>query len=228
MQYIDHNIIHRYAVDPWATWVWPVWVLSCTDIFSVNTYYGTTWSEVSWLQRCRTLNRRADCIVIHGFSTVWQLALPSPHMVCGSTVIKRRPWEAGSPNHATQVCREPETLPSPDGFSLSFWEWFFADCAWSKVSPWGLLEEETATHSSVLAWKISRTGQPGRLQSTQSCRAGHGRAAQPHNMGTLSPVTDYASEGTCRFSGKRTKMVHRQDLPSKNLSENISVRPHGL
>ena len=35
------------------------------------------------------------------------------------------------------------------------------------------LEEETATHSSVLAWRISRTGEPGGLQSMWSQRVGH-------------------------------------------------------
>ena len=30
------------------------------------------------------------------------------------------------------------------------------------------LEEEMATHSSILAWRIPRTEEPGRLQSMQS------------------------------------------------------------
>ena len=34
-------------------------------------------------------------------------------------------------------------------------------------------EKETATHSSVLAWRIPGTGQPGRLPSMGSHRAGH-------------------------------------------------------
>ena len=35
------------------------------------------------------------------------------------------------------------------------------------------LEEEMATHSSILAWRIPRTEEPGGLQSTVSQRAGH-------------------------------------------------------
>ena len=35
------------------------------------------------------------------------------------------------------------------------------------------LEEEMATHSSVLAWRILWTGEPGRLQSMGSKRVGH-------------------------------------------------------
>ena len=35
------------------------------------------------------------------------------------------------------------------------------------------LEEEMATHSSTLAWKIPRTEEPGMLQSMGSQRVGH-------------------------------------------------------
>ena len=35
------------------------------------------------------------------------------------------------------------------------------------------LEKEMATHSSVLAWRIPGTGEPGRLPSTGSHRVGH-------------------------------------------------------
>ena len=37
----------------------------------------------------------------------------------------------------------------------------------------GPLEESMATHSSVLAWIIPRTGEPGELQSMGSQRVGH-------------------------------------------------------
>ena len=35
------------------------------------------------------------------------------------------------------------------------------------------LEKEMAAHSSVLAWRIPRTGEPGRLPSMGSHRVGH-------------------------------------------------------
>ena len=35
------------------------------------------------------------------------------------------------------------------------------------------LEEEMATHSSILAWETSWTGEPGRLQLVGSQRVGH-------------------------------------------------------
>ena len=37
----------------------------------------------------------------------------------------------------------------------------------------GLLEKGMATHSSILAWRIVWTEEPGRLQSIASQRAGH-------------------------------------------------------
>ena len=37
------------------------------------------------------------------------------------------------------------------------------------------LEKEMATHSSTLAWKISWTGEPGRLQSMRLQRVEHER-----------------------------------------------------
>ena len=39
------------------------------------------------------------------------------------------------------------------------------------------LEKEIATHSSILAWKIPQTEQPGRLQSMGSQRVRHDRAS---------------------------------------------------
>ena len=36
-----------------------------------------------------------------------------------------------------------------------------------------LLEEEMATHSSILAWKTPRMEEPGRLQPLGSQRVGH-------------------------------------------------------
>ena len=45
-----------------------------------------------------------------------------------------------------------------------------------QVRPLGwedLLEKEVATHSSILAWRIPWTEEPGRLQSPRSHRIGH-------------------------------------------------------
>ena len=39
---------------------------------------------------------------------------------------------------------------------------------------WGRLGKETAAHSSILAWRIPQTEEPGGLQSRGSQRARHG------------------------------------------------------
>ena len=47
------------------------------------------------------------------------------------------------------------------------------------------LEKEMAPHSSILAWKIPWTEEPGRLQSMGSQRVGHDRATSlyyPNNV----------------------------------------------
>ena len=41
------------------------------------------------------------------------------------------------------------------------------------------LEKGMATHSSILAWKIPWTEEPGRLQSMGSQRVGHDLATNP-------------------------------------------------
>ena len=54
-----------------------------------------------------------------------------------------------------------------------------ADKSWTLLSDFTFnfhfhsLEKEMATHSSVLAWRIPRTGQPGGLPSMGSHRVGY-------------------------------------------------------
>ena len=68
---------------------------------------------------------------------------------------------------------EPAALPSwssgadmgVSGHLLAFWE------KRSSIMP--ELEKEMATHSSVLAWRIPWTEEPGGLQSMGSQRDGH-------------------------------------------------------
>ena len=51
--------------------------------------------------------------------------------------------------------------------------------SWTQLSDFSFtfhfpaLEKEMATHSSVLAWRIPGTGEPGGLQSVGSHRVGH-------------------------------------------------------
>ena len=50
---------------------------------------------------------------------------------------------------------------------------------------WGdPLEKEMATHSSVLAWRILWTEEPGQLQSMGSQRVGHNLTTKQQYQGT--------------------------------------------
>ena len=63
------------------------------------------------------------------------------------------------------------------------------------------MEEETATHSSILAWRISRTEEPGGLQSMGLQRVGHDgvstNALTPQLVGRWVPlrVWEFRSQG---------------------------------
>ena len=48
----------------------------------------------------------------------------------------------------------------------------------------GPLEKEMATHSSILAWKIQWTEEPGRLQSVGLQRVGHDSATEHTHVHT--------------------------------------------
>ena len=64
------------------------------------------------------------------------------------------------------------------------------------------LEEGMATHSSILAWSIPWTEEPGRLQSMGPQRAGH------------NCVTDHT----------HTDKVNSQDNPAREVSLSLSKR----
>ena len=58
----------------------------------------------------------------------------------------------------------------------------------------GPLEKEMVTHSSILAWRIPWTEEPGRLQSMGSQRVGHNRSDLAHtraHMNALSTTEPY-------------------------------------
>ena len=57
-----------------------------------------------------------------------------------------------------------QTLKNP----AAMWETWVQSLSWEDP-----LEEGMATHSSILAWKIPQTEEPGRLKSTGLKRVGH-------------------------------------------------------
>ena len=59
----------------------------------------------------------------------------------------------------------------------------------------GPLEKGMATHSSILAWKMPRTEEPGRLQPKVSQRVGHDWVTE--HTGRLLSCLEYQSETHC-------------------------------
>ena len=65
-----------------------------------------------------------------------------------------------------------------------------------KKSDCNPLEKEMASHSSILAWKIPWTEEPGRLQFMRPQTAGHGSARTIYNRAiTLNKSSIYSKFG---------------------------------
>ena len=71
--------------------------------------------------------------------------------------LQKRSWGGGAGKAAVHGVTEGQTWLSDFTFTFYF----------------HALEKEMATHSSVLAWRIPGTGEPGGLPSMGSCRVGH-------------------------------------------------------
>ena len=82
------------------------------------------------------------------------------------------------------------------------------------------LEKEMATHSSVLAWRIPGTGEPGGLTSMGSHRVGHDwsdltATAAPNRPTCIAGISGHflhslftGCRGLCRNKGRRIYMFH--------------------
>ena len=55
------------------------------------------------------------------------------------------------------------------------------------------LEKEMATHSSILAWRIPWTEEPGGLQSTGSQRVGHEKKIKNKKKKSWTRLSDFTS-----------------------------------
>ena len=112
---------------------------------------------------------------VWGFQLDWTL-------VGQCSIVQRRlyqrPLDPGREPPVEQ--KSPRVLCRAVGLELCLPQWLRGkESACSAVDS-GLipdlvrsLEKEMATHSSILAWRIPRTKEPGRLQSMGSLRVGH-------------------------------------------------------
>ena len=75
------------------------------------------------------------------------------------------------------------------------------------------LEKEMATHSSILAWRIPWTEEPGRLQSMRLQRVGYGHGWIFHT--TLRRTVYHAKFSEKTLGNHRDEMIHPSHLVSK-------------
>ena len=98
-------------------------------------------------------------------------------MATPSNPMDRGVWRATL--HGVPRVRQDLVTKPPRSWRLNEGWWFQTVKptmreAWVRSLGWeDPLEKEMATHSSALAWKISWTEEPGRLQSMGSQRVGH-------------------------------------------------------
>ena len=71
------------------------------------------------------------------------------------------------------------------------------------------LEKGMATHSSILAWKIPWTEEPGGLQSMGLQRVGHDRVTNTDTQGELSDWTAKNTEAYCLTFGEAESLKSR-------------------
>ena len=82
------------------------------------------------------------------------------------------------------------------------------------IPGWGdPLEKETATHSSILAWRIPRTEEPGGLQSMGPQRLGH------HYYYLVASVV---SDSVRPHRWQPTRLCRPWDSPGKNTTEQLN------
>ena len=76
-------------------------------------------------------------------------------------------------------------------------------------------EKAMAPHSSTLAWKISWTEEPGRLQSMRSLRVGHDSSS---SSSSSSSIVSWGGDYSLNLS-KVSKFVNHKHVLSLSLSE---------
>ena len=98
---------------------------------------------------------------------------------------------------------------------LSQISWLFCSCEAAKIhfSPCGHTSgfvEEMATHSSILAWRIPWTEEPGGLQSTGLQRVGHDWATSlTHSLNPILAKVPLVPKGEGRKNGCSWLPVYR-------------------
>ena len=95
-----------------------------------------------------------------------------------------------------------------------------------------ILEKEMATHSSVLAWRIPGTGEPGGLPSMGSHRVGHdwsdlAAALQQHSFTVIYISIGFPGGSVVKNlpakQETRVRFLGREDPPEKEMATHSSI-----
>ena len=157
-------------------------------------YWCVTISSLQWLQRRFRLYCRVECV-----------SSPSSELRTSLLCL-------GSSANRMQYCFLKSrvhklwwqmflTLPlATESFWKSSWTSLVAQMVKRLPTMWetwvqslgreDLLENEMATHSSILAWKIPWTEEPGRLQSMGSQKVGHDWATSLSFLAQRGEISD--------------------------------------
>ena len=169
-----------------------IWVGRAYCSHSGNRWWcpGVGWEQWSWWEvvrewkHCEGRNKRISWWIERAVgkqaSTTGRVALPYPEMhktgrkwkVCVKFVMLPRNSGEGGGNPLLYSCQRILWSEEPVGLLLSMGSHRVGH-DWSDLVCMRALEKEMATHSSVLAWRIPGTGEPGGLPSMGSHRVGH-------------------------------------------------------
>ena len=152
-----NNSIHsRYNIySPW-----------CTLLVSYfDTNLRLTYSEthhISMIQRLNFLSLRIICNSVTSTNLVVDLLISSIRLcICEKQRLRRDHLFQLTFHNASLMAQSLKRLPTMQETWVR---------SLGREDP---LEKEMATHSSILAWRIPWTEEPGGLQSTESQRVGH-------------------------------------------------------
>ena len=94
---------------------------------------------------------------------------------------------------------------------------------WIRSLDWEVpLEEGMATHSSILAWRIPWTDEPGRLQSIELQRAGHDFGGFPDGLDGKESACNVGDPGSVPGLGRSPGGGHGNPLQHSCLENSMN------
>ena len=100
-------------------------------------------------------------VVSNSFATLWTVAHQAPL----SMEVSRQEYWSGLPFPSPRDLPNPGIEPKSPELAGRFFPAELPEMQVRSLGPEDPLEEEMATHSSLLAWKLPWTEEPGGLQS---------------------------------------------------------------